>query len=139
MDFGLARIAGVALGVLVVLSLLRRAGRRVIPHDPTIDVGREPRARLCERGWFIRYFVVTIDRQDYRVNYDAAGVGERVLVDNHEVARGTGLAALVSRHEFLVGGHRGLIELDVRWGLVIRGFQLSLDDVVLYCEGTFAI
>lgn len=139
MDSETFRVVGVGAGVVLVLSVLRKAGRRIVPYDPAESLGADPNAHLCERGWFFREFVVTIAGYRHRVRYDGGGAGERVLVDGHPVAQGTGLVSLVPRLEFPIGGHRGLIEVDVRWALVIKGFQLSLDDAVIYSEGTFSI
>ena len=126
-----------AVGVPLILSFLQRAGRRVVPREPSSGTG-ETRAQLVERGWLFRELVVTVDGRDYRVNYGGGGAGEQVLVDGKQVAAGTGLVSLVPRFEFLIGVHKGLIELDVRWFVVIRGFRLSLDGVALYREGSLS-
>jgi hypothetical protein len=127
-------IAG-GLAVPLLLSVLRRAGREIVVPDNAASA-RDPRAELRERGWSFRELTVTVDGRAYRVNYEAAGVGESVLVDGVKVASGAGALSLVPRFEFELAGRRGLIEIDVAWFVAIKGFRLSLDDAVLYAEGT---
>jgi hypothetical protein len=137
MDPGTIGAISAAIGVPLVLSYLQRAGRKVVPHEPRSDRS-EPHAGLRERGWLFRDFVLTVDGREWRVKYQAGGAGEHVLVDGKQVAHGAGLASLVPRHDFVLGDHQGLIELDVRWFVLIKGFRLSLDGLVLYGEGSLS-